>query len=262
MRVVERLHGRPVDPEALEPATRAWLIDAPAVPLVDYLEAGERLWAFARRILGTWRDDEILVTPTLTRLPAEIGGIRSQAGVTDDAIRFSALVRLWNVTGQPAISLPLARTADGHAGRRPARRAAWPRRPAARSGGATRGGGRLAPLRPRAAPCVSHGNELGGAMHASISHLRGDPDDLLRRYDALLAEVPAENMILHLCLRSADGIVIVDTCPSREVFEAFHAGEPFRAMRARHGLPEPDRLEDYPVHIGIARGETVAANGA
>ena len=97
-------------------------------------------------------------------------------------------------------------------------------------------------------------------MHASISHLRGDPDDLLRRYDALLAEVPAENMILHLCLRSADGIVIVDTCPTREVFEAFYAGEPFRAMRARHGLPEPDRLEDYPVHIGIARGETVAAN--
>ena len=113
VRVVERLHGRPVDPEALEPATRAWLIGAPAVPLVDYLEAGERLWAFARRILGTWRDDEILVTPTLTRLPAEIGGIRSQAGVTDDAIRFSALVRLWNVTGQPAISLPLARTAEG-----------------------------------------------------------------------------------------------------------------------------------------------------
>ena len=38
-------------------------------------------------------------------------------------------------------------------------------------------------------------------MHASISHLRGDPDDLLRRYDALLAEIPAEGMILHLCLR-------------------------------------------------------------
>src|SRR5207249_1222148 len=55
----------------------------------------------------------VLMMPTLTRLPAPVGGIRSQAGVTDDASRFSALVRIWNVTGQPAISLPLAETADG-----------------------------------------------------------------------------------------------------------------------------------------------------
>ncbi len=113
LRVVERLHGRPADPARLEPATRAWLLDAEPAPLVDHLEAGERLWAFARRILRGWRDDEILVTPTLTRLPAPIGGIRSQAGVTDDAVRFSALVRLWNVTGQPAISLPLGQSHDG-----------------------------------------------------------------------------------------------------------------------------------------------------
>ena len=112
LRVVERLHGRAADASALEPATRAWLLDAEPVRLVDHLEAGERLWAFARRVLRGWRDDEILVTPTLTRLPAPVGGIRSQAGVTDDAGRFSALVRLWNVTGQPAVSLPLGRSGD------------------------------------------------------------------------------------------------------------------------------------------------------
>ena len=33
--------------------------------------------------------------------------------MTDDATRFSALVRLWNVTGQPAISVPLHATAVG-----------------------------------------------------------------------------------------------------------------------------------------------------
>jgi amidase len=113
LRVVERLHARPVDPEALEPATRRWLLDSEPVRLVDYLEAGERLWAFARRIARTWREDEILVTPTLTRLPAEVGALRSRAGVTDDATRFSALVRTWNVTGQPAISLPLHTTPEG-----------------------------------------------------------------------------------------------------------------------------------------------------
>jgi amidase len=113
LRVVERLHGRPLDPLQLEPATRAWLVDSAPVTLIEYLEAGERLWAFARGILREWREDEVLVLPTLTRLPAPVGGMKSQAGVTDDASRFSALVRIWNVTGQPAISLPLGETADG-----------------------------------------------------------------------------------------------------------------------------------------------------
>ncbi len=112
VRVVERLHGRPADPDRLEPATRAWLVGREPVPLSDYLEAGERLWAFGRRILRGWGDGEILVTPTLTRLPAQVGGLNAQAGVTDDAVRFSALVRLWNITGQPAVSLPLGETAD------------------------------------------------------------------------------------------------------------------------------------------------------
>ena len=113
VRVVERLHGRPVEADRLEPATRAWLLDSEPVTLVDYLEAGERLWKFARNLLRDWAEDEILITPTLTRLPAPVGGIRSEAGVTDDAVRFSGLVRPWNVTGQPAISLPLAETTDG-----------------------------------------------------------------------------------------------------------------------------------------------------
>ncbi len=54
----------------------------------------------------------MLVTPTLTRLPIEIGA-PAQAGVTDDAVRFSAFVRVWNVTGQPALSLPLGESAGG-----------------------------------------------------------------------------------------------------------------------------------------------------
>jgi amidase len=113
LRVVERLHGRPVDAERLEPATRAWLVDAEPVSLLAYLEAGERLWAFGRRVLRSWGEEEILVTPTLTRLPAPVGSLRSQVGVTDVAARFSALVRLWNATGQPAISIPLHATEDG-----------------------------------------------------------------------------------------------------------------------------------------------------
>jgi hypothetical protein len=44
-------------------------------------------------------------------------------------------------------------------------------------------------------------------MHASIWRFRADPDDLLRRYDAVVAEIPAASMRLHLCLRADDGIM-------------------------------------------------------
>ena len=111
--VLERLHGRPIDPDALEPASRGWLLDSPRVGLVDYLEATERLGAFSRQLLADWPDDVVLLTPTLTRLPAQAEALKAGAGVTDDALRFSVLLRIWNVTGQPAISLPLHATADG-----------------------------------------------------------------------------------------------------------------------------------------------------
>ena len=112
-RGLERLHDRPVDHDLLEPTTRAWLVDGPPVTLIDHLEAHERLIAFSRRVLRSWPAGSVLVTPTLTRLPAPVHALPSRAGVTDDAARFSALVRLWNVTGQPAISLPLWATDDG-----------------------------------------------------------------------------------------------------------------------------------------------------
>jgi hypothetical protein len=91
-------------------------------------------------------------------------------------------------------------------------------------------------------------------MHASIWRFDGDPDELLRRYDSLVSEIPQESMRLHLCLRASDGIVLVDTCPSREVFEEFARGEEFRELRERHRLPEPGRLEDFPVHRVFVSG--------
>jgi amidase len=108
--MLERLHGRPVDPDRLEPATRGWLIDGPPVPPAALDEAVAALDGYAHRIVDPWPEDGVLVTPTLTRLPIELETLRAQIGITDDATRFSAFVRVFNITGQPAITIPVGET--------------------------------------------------------------------------------------------------------------------------------------------------------
>jgi hypothetical protein len=97
-------------------------------------------------------------------------------------------------------------------------------------------------------------------MHVSIWKFIGAPDELARSYDAMVAEFPADQFIAHMCLRSPDGMVIVDTCPSREAFEAFSTSEAFRSARKRHGLPDPSELHDYPVHAAFVNGAPVAVS--
>ena len=110
IRRLARMEGRDADLTKLEPANRAWIADGPPVDGADLFEALDNLRAYARRILTGWGANTVLLCPTLTRLPAALGELRQQTGVTDDAVRFSALVRVWNVTGQPALSLPLGAT--------------------------------------------------------------------------------------------------------------------------------------------------------
>jgi hypothetical protein len=93
-------------------------------------------------------------------------------------------------------------------------------------------------------------------MYASIWRFAGDPAELLRSYDAMLSEIPPASLRLHLCLRTADGIAIVDTCPTREAFEEFANG-PFAVLSHRHGLPEPSEVSHGPVHVAVADGARV-----
>jgi hypothetical protein len=64
-------------------------------------------------------------------------------------------------------------------------------------------------------------------------------------------------MLIHLCLRAPNGIVVIDTRPSEEIFHAFASG-PFPALRVKHGLPDRDRVDDYPVRTVFVDGETNA----
>jgi hypothetical protein len=99
-------------------------------------------------------------------------------------------------------------------------------------------------------------------VHASIWKFSGDPDVLLPRYDALMAEVGVAGMQLHVCLRAGDGIVMIDACPSKEAFEALAGSTVFRELCERNGLPAPDRIDDFPVHVAYAGGATLHSEGA
>lgn len=93
-------------------------------------------------------------------------------------------------------------------------------------------------------------------MYASIWTVPGDPDDLVGRYDALRGEIPDASLRFHACLRAPDGIVVVDTCPTREAFQEFRDSEWFADLCRRHGLPAP-RMTGYPVHAAFSGGRRV-----
>jgi hypothetical protein len=60
-------------------------------------------------------------------------------------------------------------------------------------------------------------------------------------------------MRLLVCLRAPDGILIVDTCPTRADFASFATGT-FPELLRRHGLADPDHVEDHPVHAAFVDG--------
>jgi hypothetical protein len=94
-------------------------------------------------------------------------------------------------------------------------------------------------------------------MHGALWYFAGDPDTMVRAYEGVLAEVPADVMRLHACVRTETGIVVFDTCPTREDFESWATNEGFREIRARHGLPDPVALENGGVTAAFVDGRRV-----
>lgn len=96
-------------------------------------------------------------------------------------------------------------------------------------------------------------------MHCSMWTYHGDPDALERQYEAMVAEIPIGAMRFALCIKLPDGIMIVDTCPSKEVFDDFAASDGLRELLVRHGLDAPTSLVDHPVIAAFAGGQRVEA---
>jgi amidase len=67
------------------------------------------------RLLELWRDVDVLMTPGLasTAIKAEGGYGRSAPLAIDTAARFTPWTAAWNLTGQPAVTVPAGLGADG-----------------------------------------------------------------------------------------------------------------------------------------------------
>jgi Asp-tRNA(Asn)/Glu-tRNA(Gln) amidotransferase A subunit family amidase len=103
--------GREPGPDDLEAMVRAQLAMAGQRSAVDYARAVQAMHAIGRTMGAFFRDVDLVVTPTLGTVPLPIGELFAD---TDDLAAFGAragrvsqFLGLSNVTGQPAMSVPL-----------------------------------------------------------------------------------------------------------------------------------------------------------
>jgi amidase len=104
------------DPSVLSPLNQAFLQGAQETSSAAYAAAVSRLQLRARRLVSLWSDYDLLLTPTLALQPALLGWDTEPHDPWeqfDRAARFTPFTAAFNVTGQPAMSVPLHWSADG-----------------------------------------------------------------------------------------------------------------------------------------------------
>lgn len=111
-----RRTGAPIGKDDLEPYTWA-LAELGDVRAADLLIGLEQASALARGISAWWTEHDVLLTPTISTPPFALGalsdGVRSPIETLFRASAIMPFAGPFNLTGQPAISLPLHWSADG-----------------------------------------------------------------------------------------------------------------------------------------------------
>ena len=110
--------GREFTEDDVESTTWAFAQMAGDVRAVDYISAVDRLNAAARNAARWWAEEfDLLVTPTLPMTPPPLGSFDSPPDNPLHGILMAAalipFVVPFNISGQPAISVPLHWTEDG-----------------------------------------------------------------------------------------------------------------------------------------------------
>jgi amidase len=114
-RAFEMLLGRRMGEDEIEPRNAGYRRAGSALGAVGYLHSRAWLGRWARRMAHWWDDHDLLVTPTAGAPPPELGWFTG-AGPGREGPRIASFIPYtaqFNMTGQPAVSLPLHWTPAG-----------------------------------------------------------------------------------------------------------------------------------------------------
>jgi amidase len=115
---LERLVGRAMRPDEVEPQTAFMRDVGRATTSTDYLHAVAELHRWSRRVVEWWqprdgsRGFDLLCTPTIAGPPPRLGVLSGPDAMTH-LLAILQYTAQFNVTGQPAISLPLHESRGG-----------------------------------------------------------------------------------------------------------------------------------------------------
>lgn len=105
------LQGRSPQPTDVEALTWYFTEMGLKTPAIAYMGALETLKTYARSLIGFFQHYDLLLLPVLAERPLPIGEINTESPDSKAAFaraeQFAPYTATWNVTGQPAISLPL-----------------------------------------------------------------------------------------------------------------------------------------------------------
>ncbi len=111
------LLGEKIGPEDVEPLTWMMAERGRAMSAVEYVKEAETAMSWARELSAHWgRDFDVLLTPTSGTPPPKLGELAPLVPFSTLLAKLGALTRFtmpFDVTGQPAISLPLHWNAEG-----------------------------------------------------------------------------------------------------------------------------------------------------
>jgi amidase len=106
-----------VDWSKVEPHDRAAYAAAETTDSLTLVRSYSELARYARTVVARFDDDfDLLVTPTMTIEPPKVGlleGVHAASGPTTEIVAMAAFTAVFNMTGQPAVSLPLHVAASG-----------------------------------------------------------------------------------------------------------------------------------------------------
>jgi amidase len=114
-RAFEMLLGRPIGEDEIEPRNAVYRKIGASLGALDYLAARTWFGMWTRQMASWWAGHDLLLTPTVGAPPPELGWFTADGpeGEGRRVISFIPYTAQFNMTGQPAVTLPLHWTPGG-----------------------------------------------------------------------------------------------------------------------------------------------------